>query len=111
MHNIFVLQKNTIFFTEHVVQIVPDDSKPEAKKLKPQGDEPISSVETDVNQLPLMVSDALATFFGTGEREMVHSEAVKRVWDHIKSNDLEVWMISIRTAMCYCSFLKCWVQY
>lgn len=66
-----------------------NDSKPEAKKLKPQGDEPISSVETDVNQLPLMVSDALATFFGTGEREMVHSEAVKRVWDHIKSNDLE----------------------
>jgi upstream activation factor subunit UAF30 len=36
------------------------------------------------------VSDALASFFGTGEREIPHSEAVKRVWDHIKSNNLEV---------------------
>jgi len=94
-----------------VVQILADDSKREAKKLKPEGGEPIPSVETDVNQLPLTVSDALATFFGTGEREMVHSEAVKRVWDHIKSNNLEVWMITIRTVMCYYSFLKCWVQY
>ncbi|XP_066330919.1 uncharacterized protein [Miscanthus floridulus] len=66
-----------------------NDSKRAAKKLKPEGGEPIPSVETDVNQLPLTVSDALATFFGTGEREMVHSEAVKRVWDHIKSNNLE----------------------
>ncbi|XP_066330825.1 uncharacterized protein [Miscanthus floridulus] len=66
-----------------------NDSKRAAKKLKPEGGEPIPSVETDVNQLPLTVSDALATFFGTGEREMAHSEAVKRVWDHIKSNNLE----------------------
>ncbi|CAD6246077.1 unnamed protein product [Miscanthus lutarioriparius] len=66
-----------------------NDSKRAAKKLKPEGGEPIPSVETDVNQFPLTVSDALATFFGTGEREMVHSEAVKRVWDHIKSNNLE----------------------
>ena len=94
-----------------MVQILADDSKREAKKLKLEGGEPIPSVETDFNQLPLMVSDALATFFGTGERETVHSEAVKRVWDHIKSNNLEVWMITIRTVMCYYSFLKCWVQY
>ncbi|KAG0524618.1 hypothetical protein BDA96_07G226900 [Sorghum bicolor] len=66
-----------------------NDSKREAKKLKPEGGEQIPKVETDVNQLPLTVSDALATFFGTGEREMVHSEAVKRVWEHIKSNNLE----------------------
>ncbi|CAO2207193.1 unnamed protein product [Urochloa humidicola] len=69
-----------------------NDSKRESKKLKQEGGEPISPVapvETDVNQLPFVVSDALATFLGTGEREMPHSEAVKRVWDHIKSNNLE----------------------
>ncbi|CAL4999662.1 unnamed protein product [Urochloa decumbens] len=69
-----------------------NDSKRESKKLKSEGGEPISPVapvETDVNQLPFVISDALTTFLGTGEREMAHSEAVKRVWDHIKSNNLE----------------------
>ncbi|OEL13169.1 hypothetical protein BAE44_0025812 [Dichanthelium oligosanthes] len=66
-----------------------NDSKRESKKLKPEGGEPISPVETDVSQLPFVVSNALATFFGTGEKEMPHSEAVKRVWDHIRSNNLE----------------------
>ncbi|KAK8451429.1 hypothetical protein SEVIR_6G209600v4 [Setaria viridis] len=69
-----------------------NDSKRESKKLKSEGGEPISPVspvETDVKQLPFVISDALATFLGTGEREMPHSEAVKRVWDHIKSNNLE----------------------
>ncbi|CAL5001340.1 unnamed protein product [Urochloa decumbens] len=69
-----------------------NDSKRESKKLKSEGGEPISPVapvETDVNQLHFVISDALATFLGTGEREMAHSEAVKRVWDHIKSNNLE----------------------
>ncbi|CAO2162843.1 unnamed protein product [Urochloa humidicola] len=69
-----------------------NDSKRDSKKLKPEGGEPISPVSpvaTDVNQLPFVISDALATFLGTGEREMPHSDAVKRVWDHIKSNNLE----------------------
>ncbi|CAO2202436.1 unnamed protein product [Urochloa humidicola] len=69
-----------------------NDSKRESKKLKPEGGEPISPVypvATDVNQLPFVISDALATFLGTGEREMPHSDAVKRVWDHIKSKNLE----------------------
>ncbi|CAO2191988.1 unnamed protein product [Urochloa humidicola] len=69
-----------------------NDSKRESKKLKPEGGEPISPVSpvaTDVNQLPFVISDALATFLGTGEREMPHSDAVKRVWDHIKSKNLE----------------------
>uniref|UniRef100_A0A0A8YUA3 DM2 domain-containing protein n=1 Tax=Arundo donax TaxID=35708 RepID=A0A0A8YUA3_ARUDO len=65
------------------------DSKRDSKKLKAAGDESISPVETDANQLPITMSDALASFFGTGESEMPHSEAVKRVWDHIKSNNLE----------------------
>uniref|UniRef100_A0ACD5ZS84 Uncharacterized protein n=1 Tax=Avena sativa TaxID=4498 RepID=A0ACD5ZS84_AVESA len=50
---------------------------------------PLEPATDATNQLPVIVSDALASFFGTGEREMPHSEAVKRVWDHIKSNNLE----------------------
>uniref|UniRef100_A0A0E0IE09 DM2 domain-containing protein n=1 Tax=Oryza nivara TaxID=4536 RepID=A0A0E0IE09_ORYNI len=65
------------------------DSNRDSKKLKPVDSEPISPAETDVNQLPIILSDALASFFGTGEKEMPSSEAVKRVWDHIKSNNLE----------------------
>ena len=80
----------SILFIEHMVQIPADDSKRERKKMKPEGGESISPAETDVKQLSFVVSDALATFFGTGEREMPHSEALRRVWDHIKSNNLEV---------------------
>ncbi|XP_062192911.1 uncharacterized protein LOC133896342 isoform X2 [Phragmites australis] len=69
--------------------ILPLETTKDSKKLKPAGSEPISPVETDANQLPITMSDALTSFFGTGEREMPHSEAVKRVWDHIKSNNLE----------------------
>ncbi|KAF8654542.1 hypothetical protein HU200_061734 [Digitaria exilis] len=73
----------------HPLETTTDNPKRESKKLKSDSGEPISPVETDINQLPLVVSDALAAFFGIGEREMDHSEAVKRVWDHIKSNNLE----------------------
>lgn len=37
-----------------------------------------------------MMSDALAKFFGTGEKEMLQSEALGRVWEYIKTNQLEV---------------------
>ena len=74
-----------------MLTILAEDSNRDLKKLKPAEEEPIPPAEADAsNQLPVMVSDALASFFGTGEREMPHSEAVKRVWDHIKSNNLEV---------------------
>lgn len=39
---------------------------------------------------PVALSDALIEFFGTGEREMLQSEALKRIWDYIKVNQLEV---------------------
>uniref|UniRef100_A0A0D9X9G8 DM2 domain-containing protein n=1 Tax=Leersia perrieri TaxID=77586 RepID=A0A0D9X9G8_9ORYZ len=65
------------------------DSNRDSKKLKPVDSEPISPAETDIKQLPIIVSDALASFLGTEEKEMPPSEAVKRVWDHIKTNNLE----------------------
>jgi upstream activation factor subunit UAF30 len=75
---------------EHVFKILAEDSKRNAKKLKPAEAEPIPPIETDPNQLPIAMSDALVSFLGTEEREMPQSEADKRVWDHIKSNNLEV---------------------
>lgn len=76
---------------KHIRPLEPTkDSNRDLKKLKPVEDEPVPPAEdVATNQLPVIVSDALASFFGTGEREMPQSEIVKRVWDHIKSNNLE----------------------
>ncbi|KAM0884212.1 hypothetical protein ACQ4PT_031131 [Festuca glaucescens] len=76
---------------KHIRPLEPTkDSNRDLKKQKPVEDEPSPPAEVDAtNQLPFIVSDALASFFGTGEREIPRSEAVKRVWDHIKSNNLE----------------------
>jgi upstream activation factor subunit UAF30 len=79
---------------EHMFKTLAEDSKRDAKKLKPAEGEPIPPTEADPNQLPITMSDALASFLGTEEREMPQSEAVNRVWDHIKSNNLEVsWLL------------------
>ena len=38
----------------------------------------------------MVISDALANFFGTEEKEMLQAEALKRVLNYIKDNQLEV---------------------
>lgn len=38
----------------------------------------------------MILSDELAKFFGTGEKEMLQSEALGRVWEYVKANQLEV---------------------
>ena len=54
-----------------------------------------SETKPDVDQCAVVISDALATFFGTEEKEMLQSEALKRIWDYIKENQLEVWLPDI----------------
>lgn len=39
---------------------------------------------------PLQLSDALVKFFGTGESELSRAGAVKRMWEYIKQNNLQV---------------------
>ncbi|KAE9448519.1 hypothetical protein C3L33_19579, partial [Rhododendron williamsianum] len=39
---------------------------------------------------PLTLSDALVKFFGTGENELSRGDVVKKVWEYIKQNDLQV---------------------
>lgn len=38
----------------------------------------------------VIISDALANFFGITEREMLQSEVLRRIWEYIKVNRLEV---------------------
>lgn len=46
---------------------------------------------------PLQLSDALANFLGTGESELSRADVIKRMWDYIKGNNLQV---------CHCSKLS-----
>lgn len=74
----------------------------QAKRLKVDVESATESSEASPS--PVMISDALATFFGTGEREMLQEEALRRVWEYIKVNQLEV---GIR---CTCRAFLTWFQ-
>lgn len=43
---------------------------------------------------PLQLSDALVNFLGTGESELPRAEVIKRMWDYIKGNNLQVYNCS-----------------
>lgn len=58
-----------------------------AKRTKTE----VESGSETANSVPMVViSEALANFFGTGEREMSQAEVLKQVWEYIKINQLEV---------------------
>lgn len=40
---------------------------------------------------PLQLSDALVKFFGTGESALSRADVVKRMWEYIKQNNLQVY--------------------
>ncbi|XP_074571284.1 uncharacterized protein LOC141827853 [Curcuma longa] len=64
------------------------ETAPEIKRLKAEETTPEVS-EPGSDGYPLSISDALANFFGCEDREMLQSDALSRVWDYIKSNQLE----------------------
>ncbi|KAG8385821.1 hypothetical protein BUALT_Bualt03G0085100 [Buddleja alternifolia] len=72
---------------KHILPLDPTKQSGEAKKLKVE-DEPAKQ-SPDLSSQPVIISDALAKFFGTEEREMVQSEALGRLWEYIKVNQLE----------------------
>ena len=43
----------------------------------------------------VMISDELAKFFGSGEREMLQSDALKRLWEYIDTNQLKVFSYTL----------------
>lgn len=55
--------------------------------------------EAQTGQYPVAISDGLAEFLGTGEREILQSEALRRVWDYIEANHLEVSMPFVCTIL------------
>lgn len=60
----------------------------QAKRLKVDAESTAGS--TEPGSSPVIISEALAKFFGTEGREMLQSEAMRRVWEYIKVNHLEV---------------------
>ncbi|RVW80470.1 Upstream activation factor subunit UAF30 [Vitis vinifera] len=72
---------------KHIIPLEPSRESSQAKRLKVDVESATESSEASPS--PVMISDALATFFGTGEREMLQEEALRRVWEYIKVNQLE----------------------
>ncbi|XP_073302556.1 uncharacterized protein [Primulina huaijiensis] len=71
---------------KHIIPLDPTKSG-QAKKSKVE-DEPAKQT-TNSRLPPEKISDALAKFFGTEDSKMVQSEALGRVWEYIKLNQLE----------------------
>ncbi|KAJ6841217.1 uncharacterized protein M6B38_308215 [Iris pallida] len=72
-------------------------SCPESKRFKttpvPTPAPDVSSATNpEANQSPVLVSMALANFFGAGKREMLEYEILRRVWDYIKANTLQMYV-------------------
>jgi len=64
----------------------------QAKRLKVDVESTTES--TEPGSSPVIISEALAKFLGTAGREMLQSEALRRVWEYIKVNRLEVGSIA-----------------
>ncbi|ONK81803.1 uncharacterized protein A4U43_C01F33030 [Asparagus officinalis] len=72
------------------LQAIVGNSVPDSKRLKSSAEpEAVSSTSADVKEYPVFISDALAEFFGTGEREMLEPEALRRILEYITANNLE----------------------
>ncbi|KAL3508423.1 hypothetical protein ACH5RR_027824 [Cinchona calisaya] len=72
---------------KHIIPLEPTKQKaPNSKKAKVD----VESGSETANTVPIVIiSEALANFFGTGEREMSQAEVLRQVWEYIKVNQLE----------------------
>lgn len=86
---------------KHIIRLEPTKETSRSKKLKVDVEPATESAESgppathssllapESSPPAVIISEALANFFGTGEREMLQSEALGRVWEYIKVNHLE----------------------
>ncbi|KAL3820799.1 hypothetical protein ACJIZ3_006704 [Penstemon smallii] len=72
---------------KHIISLDPTKKSSQAKKLKVENESAMRC--TDSSPPTVVISDALAKFFGTGEREMLQSKVLGGVWEYIKANQLE----------------------
>ncbi|XP_019433764.1 PREDICTED: uncharacterized protein LOC109340506 isoform X2 [Lupinus angustifolius] len=70
---------------KHIITLEPT-KQPVPKKQKVELESGTKSAEPAPS---IIVSDALANFFGIAGREMIQSEVLKRMWEYIKVNQLE----------------------
>ncbi|KAG8386060.1 hypothetical protein BUALT_Bualt03G0109700 [Buddleja alternifolia] len=72
---------------KHITSLEPTKQTAQNAK-KPKVD--VESGSKSDEPVPIvMISDALATFFGTDEREMSQAEVLRQMWEYIKVNQLE----------------------
>ncbi|XP_043688775.1 uncharacterized protein LOC122639838 isoform X2 [Telopea speciosissima] len=72
---------------KHIIPLEPTKSSRDSKRAKLEVEPVIQSADPGASSV--IISDGLAKFFGTAEREMLRSEAITRVWEYIKVNQLE----------------------
>ncbi|PSR96256.1 hypothetical protein CEY00_Acc26304, partial [Actinidia chinensis var. chinensis] len=72
---------------KHIITL--DPTKPVAQNSKKPKVEVESGATSAESGPVVIISELLANFFGTGEREMLHSEVLGRIWEYIKVNQLE----------------------
>lgn len=65
------------------ILFVLDQDEPKRKGKRPRGG-------NSAFLAPIKLSDALVKFLGTGESALPRSDVVKRIWDYIKLNNLQV---------------------
>lgn len=73
--------------SKHIVSLEPTSS--DSKRFKKSDKEVGVPSGTQTCQSSVGISDALAEFFRMGEREILQSVALRRVWDYIKAKHLE----------------------
>ncbi|KAM5584326.1 hypothetical protein ABKV19_003945 [Rosa sericea] len=70
---------------KHIIALEPS-KQPVPKKPKVVAD---SGTKSSQSGPSVIISEALANFFGVGGREMLQSEVLQRIWEYIKVNRLE----------------------
>ncbi|XP_056172162.1 chromatin modification-related protein eaf-1 [Syzygium oleosum] len=73
--------------SKHIIPLQPTKESGQAKRLKVSAES--RNIGSQPGPSPVIISEALAKFLGTGEREMLPSEAHGRVWEYIKIHQLE----------------------
>lgn len=72
---------------KHIIPLEPSKESAQAKRMKVAA-EPTTETREPVSST-VVISEPLAKFLGTGEREMVDTEVLRRVWEYVKVNHLE----------------------
>ncbi|MCD7466086.1 hypothetical protein HAX54_002436 [Datura stramonium] len=76
---------------KHITALDPSkqaEQADQAKRLKVEADSVAAKVEQPGSST-VTISDELAKFFGSEEKEILQTDALKRIWEYIKLNQLE----------------------